>query len=444
VFLERRTPFFAELKEAELAIRPFCEASFLMQRDGNTPCDVFVVYVNLYLHLNKFSSLTTYEDAIVKDLQSRWSLEEQHVFFLSFILHPKYWTYAASMINGSEEKNGNWTYGKNIFSANRLVTAAKLYFGKHQLHIDCMKNSVSGFEKKNFLKSSLSRLHNDLTIWIDWHCFDSGLTHEDYQGGHPVEFWAKRAREHNELSHLARFLLSAVVQSASCERIFKSWMLFQTKFRNPLLPHKTQGMNRVRRELSRKRREESGRMLTARQTAKPRKSKNRFVNPEERKTVLEKRLTTVNTLGVDQDDEEGDADVEEFDDEDEDDNSNDDIEKYDLLCEWKQTLAHIQEDEEDEDEGQLFEDDSEEHGSSVPVYECFEETDEDLEPLPEDNNPNYPQENKIYFASKKGMKNYVRNDKMSLQVIHGIIDWVKRFQNKDFPMARKSTQMKCM
>jgi hypothetical protein len=63
------------------------------------------------------------------------------------------------------------------------------------------------------------------------------------RGGHPVEFWARRAREHNELSHLGSFLLSTMVQSASCERIFKSWMLFHSKFRNRLLPHKTQAMN---------------------------------------------------------------------------------------------------------------------------------------------------------------------------------------------------------
>jgi hypothetical protein len=115
-----------------------------MQRDCNTLCDVFIVYVNLYLHLKQISSSTTYGDAILKDLESRWSVEEVHLFFLSFILHPKYQMYLVSMINSSEEINDSWTKGKNVLSANRIITAAKFYFGKHKLYIDCMKNSVSG------------------------------------------------------------------------------------------------------------------------------------------------------------------------------------------------------------------------------------------------------------------------------------------------------------
>jgi hypothetical protein len=60
-----------------------------------------------------------------------------------------------------------------------------------------------------------------------------------------------------------------------------------------------------------------------------------------------------------------------------------------------------------------------------------------LEPLPEENNPNYPQENKVYFASKKKVKNYVRNDKMSLHDFHVIIDRVKTYHTKEFPCVRE-------
>jgi hypothetical protein len=53
-------------------------------------------------------------------------------------------------------------------------------------------------------------------------------------------------------------------------------------------------------------------------------------------------------------------------------------------------------------------------------------TDDQLEPLSQENNPTYPQEKKVYFAMKKRMKNYV------LHVFHGIIYWVKTFQTKEF------------
>jgi hypothetical protein len=80
---------------------------------------------------------------------------------------------------------------------------------------------------------------------------------------------------------------------------------------------------------------------------------------------------------------------------------------------------------EDEDEGDAIEEDSEEEAKQVedthsmlPMYRGFEEKDEELEPLPEENSPNYPQENKFDFASKKKVKNYVRNDKMTLHDFH--------------------------
>jgi hypothetical protein len=62
---------------------------------------------------------------------------------------------------------------------------------------------------------------------------------------------------------------------------------------------------------------------------------------------------------------------------------------------------------------------------------------EELEPLPEDNKPSYPQESKIYFASIMGIKNYVRNDEAALQVFHDIIDWVKTFRQKKILLFRE-------
>jgi hypothetical protein len=70
------------------------------------------------------------------------------------------------------------------------------------------------------------------------------------------------------------------------------------------------------------------------------------------------------------------------------------------------------------------------------VFECFEETDEELETLLKENNPSCPQENKVYFASKKKVKNYVRIEKMSLHDFHDIIDSVKTYNTKEFPCVR--------
>jgi hypothetical protein len=76
--------------------------------------------------------------------------------------------------------------------------------------------------------------------------------------------------------------------------------------------------------------------------------------------------------------------------------------------------------------------------SILPVYDFFEEADEELEPLPIENNPNCPQENKVYFASMKKVKNYVRIDKMSLHDFHDIIDRVKTYNTKELPCVRET------
>lgn len=81
--------FWHGIEEAELAIRPFCKASFMMQQDGNCMADVFVMFVNLYIHLSDFANGTPYESTIVKDIEKRWATQEQHWFILSFALHPR-------------------------------------------------------------------------------------------------------------------------------------------------------------------------------------------------------------------------------------------------------------------------------------------------------------------------------------------------------------------
>ena len=46
--------FWVRLEEAELLIRPFCDASFLMQRESNTMADVVLMILNLYRHVSEY------------------------------------------------------------------------------------------------------------------------------------------------------------------------------------------------------------------------------------------------------------------------------------------------------------------------------------------------------------------------------------------------------
>ena len=70
-------------------------------------------------------------------------------------------------------------------------------------------------------------------------------------------------------------------------------------------------------------------------------------------------------------------------------------------------------------ETDLLPDEGQESGEeeSDDEGDCFEKWQEDLPDLPEENDPNWPQENECYFSRKKSKK-YVRTDKYSLLTLY--------------------------
>ena len=427
----------------------------MMQRDGNTMCDVFVVFVNLYTHLFQFAESTNYQKEIISDIESRWKTQEQHLFLLSFALHPRYRKYFSRMIRSSHAIYGTWTRRNNPFSAARLAIAAKFYFGKHKIWLDCM----SAEEKELLLKpyneerralfvtNAMDNLACDLRMWVQNEPIDCLNDREWNEQINPVEFWARNAIEHPELARLGQYLLSCPVQSANCERLFKSWVLFHTKARNRLDPSKTQGMAKVRRVLQHqreqeKREQEKRTSSKATTTNKPTKSKNRFVNPAPRPSLVDLQLTQETFASQTQTQSQSPSSAKVGD------NgviletsaSSDDDESVvdgDAFEGWKDAMDLAKEDDDDSildaldelDDDNLYDPPSKE---TVPVEECYEVSDDELQPLPDVDDKSFPQENRQYFLKRKE-SNYVRRDAMPLASIYAIAEHVEKESGKAFP-----------
>lgn len=82
--------FWDELEQAELVVRPFCDASFFLQRERTTTAaDVVLVLANLVIHLLKYCSQVAEAEHVMLDLEARWRNEENSLFFLAFALHAR-------------------------------------------------------------------------------------------------------------------------------------------------------------------------------------------------------------------------------------------------------------------------------------------------------------------------------------------------------------------
>ena len=114
-------------------VRPFCEASFLMKRDGNTMAYVLLVFFNLLKHLSSFGSEDEV-DEMLSELESRFKREEFHLFFLYFLVHPVFHQVAIKILDKLDKNNGNYTDNKNYLLRARILTASVFYYKKHKLH----------------------------------------------------------------------------------------------------------------------------------------------------------------------------------------------------------------------------------------------------------------------------------------------------------------------
>ena len=430
--------FWNGLEDAELLIRPLCDASYLMQRNkGNTLAHVVLVFLVLYNHIREYCSDSHEVDVMKKDLQSRWHQEDNPLFFLAFALHPSFHHMAVAIIKHSEKEHGSWAKKRNPLSVVRLAKAATFYYAKHKRFLDTMMNSQEQRDEE------LRDLDKAVRQWLQGRVIDVSKYR---QGENAVEWWNENRTENPQLAQFAAFLLDCPVQGAECERLFKDFALFHTKQRNRLNPDTVYKSTLVTHMLRRKYPEDKARCASTKHT-------NRIVSADQypRKNVpLSPVVGHASMEEVEQDVVEELLGAEDDDDDDDDDEEGPSLvdivaarrrgrhtgaaaedlveeEEVEESCEldiWLEVLRTVVPD----DDSVFYANDDEDSTNDDELYGADDEETEDEEdrmeivedsyevaptvlvPLPTVDNKKFAQEDKHYFKKKK----YVRNDKYEL------------------------------
>jgi hypothetical protein len=233
--------FWFRLEEAELLIRPFCDASFLMQRNCNTMAHVMLVLLNLYSHISDFCGDSSDEqEDVLKDIEKRWKKQEQPLFIIAFALHPMYRNTVVELLKKSQEKDGVWGESLNLFCISRLVEAAKFYYTKHELFLS---TTPEAREKE------MDNLGRYFKAWLR----GTPLVMDIYKPTqNEVEYWDDQKESYPPLANFATFVLDADVHSSNCERVFKEFARQHTKARNRLHPSTVDKLAQVKYHVRRK------------------------------------------------------------------------------------------------------------------------------------------------------------------------------------------------
>ena len=198
--------FLSDLENSEWAVQPVTIASFIMQRDYNTLADVLDMFGRLY---QGFMKHPIYSSQSTTLLEKRWKEQEQPLILLAFMLHPKYVSTFQSM-----------AMYDNRLSIMAMMNYAILYY-------------------KKFIGDNFGALPDQVNKWYHGQLPEALL----YSSQEHFRFWA--------LSALASKILSFIVQTATCERLFSSFGNFITKKRNRLALEKAHYLMQIKREVNR-------------------------------------------------------------------------------------------------------------------------------------------------------------------------------------------------
>jgi hypothetical protein len=127
--------FFEELSKAEKIVQPLTKASLYMQGDFNTLAHVINMFGIVYQSFGKISQSTELQGL----LEKRWSQQEQPIFFLVFMFHPKYTVLFRIMA----------CFGTKL-SFNKMVQYSMLYYKKYIGDLTAQAASAMAKEVNNW------------------------------------------------------------------------------------------------------------------------------------------------------------------------------------------------------------------------------------------------------------------------------------------------------
>ena len=188
--------FWKDVEEAELLVRPLCDASYLLQRTGNTLAHVVLVFFNLAIHIVQYCGGSPHHELLLCDIEKRWNAEEHPLFFLAFLMHPAYREVGKRIITESVLKRGSWATSMNCLTEGRLRQALVFYYRKFKLF-----TTDDHVEEK-------TRLVREFSVWLSDRIKHENITFMPYEDGeYPGEWWLTHKSELPRLCRFAVFIL---------------------------------------------------------------------------------------------------------------------------------------------------------------------------------------------------------------------------------------------
>jgi len=184
--------WWRRIASAEKIARPLVRASLLLERDGLTAGDVVFIFFAIVHSVN-------HSEEAQACVEKRWLKFEHPVFVMGLLFHPKYQAVAKDFLRKQEDD-------ESVFSSRFLSKAAAAYFAKQfrtaNRHVeDQMRAYVDAL------------LEDKLPEPIECNDEDSTAMY--------LRYWHAMALRWHSLSKLALVILSLVVHSVTCERMFK-------------------------------------------------------------------------------------------------------------------------------------------------------------------------------------------------------------------------------
>ena len=390
------TNYWRSLKIAEQLIRPFCQISQWMmmvtQSDSNlSMAHVMLIVLTLFKNVSEYMNSDQDAAALLEEMEELWKHEEHPLYLLAFVLHPTYRATGVSLLELSEAKHGNWTRKQNYFSVARLMQAAEFYYGKFKLY-KSEPDSTNRTEEVDGLESNIKKWMMGVKLNIN--AFRPG---ED-----PVEWWKLQTSEYPEIASLAMFLLDCPATATSCDRVLLDP---QRRLSMKLNPSTSSHIRHVQHDLRRK-------FPGARHPIVSSAQYPHMITVVKNEEVLDNSdghldKYAANRNEVANSNDAMDAAIEE--------------KKEGPVSKWIQALSTLELDGDSRENRKMYSasDAPAMPGVGLQAEDSLKKENKILPPLPEENDPNWPEDNESYFSSVKSA-GFIRSDKYTLSMLFGL------------------------
>lgn len=185
------THFWHHIQQAERILRPLTELSFRMQKSNVFLSDIIYMYGRLYRQVEDNITCCSHFRQV---LENRFREEEHPLLLLTFCLDYRYFDLYIQLTKASNH---------TMLHSKFLCQTAVYYYKK--------------FLGQDYVEADYKKLVNQMLRYLHQTSNDSEQAQNIV---YPFDYWWLNENQEDQLCQLAKFLLSIVTQTATCERLF--------------------------------------------------------------------------------------------------------------------------------------------------------------------------------------------------------------------------------